>query len=108
MNARFSGSFISLHGRADSEKYHSRLLRGRFKEAVLTLLQQEVRFLQPDTAVVHWSWKIDGDKDYDGMPRHIALRDIGLCLGAFGLAKLTESRVVMAAGKQKYELPLAA
>ena len=58
-----------LHGRADFEKYHSRLLSGRFKEATLTLLQIEVRFLQPDMAVVHWSWKIAGDKDFDGTPR---------------------------------------
>jgi uncharacterized protein (TIGR02246 family) len=58
-----------IHGRADFEKYHSRLLSGRFKEATLTLLQTEVRFLQPDMAVVHWSWKIVGDKDFDGTPR---------------------------------------
>ena len=58
-----------LHGRSDFEKYHSRLLGGRFKEATLTLLQTEVRFLQPDMAVVHWSWKIAGDKNFDGTPR---------------------------------------
>ncbi len=58
-----------FHGRADFEKYHSRLLSGRFKEAALTLLQTEVRFLQSDMAVVHWSWKINGDKDYDGTSR---------------------------------------
>lgn len=58
-----------FHGRPDFEKYHSRLLSGRFKEAALTLLQTEVRFLQPDMAVVHWSWKIDGDKNFDGTPR---------------------------------------
>ena len=58
-----------LHGRADFEKYHSRLLGGRFKEATLTLLQTEVRFLQPDMAVVHWSWKIAGDRNFDGTPR---------------------------------------
>jgi len=58
-----------LHGRADFEKYHSRLLSGRFKEARLTLLQTEVRFLQPDMAVVHWSWKIAGDRNFDGTPR---------------------------------------
>jgi len=58
-----------LHGRADFEKYHSRLLSGRFKEANLTLLETEVRFLQSDMAVVHWSWKIDGDKNFDGTPR---------------------------------------
>jgi uncharacterized protein (TIGR02246 family) len=58
-----------FHGRGDFEKYHSRLLSGRFKEAALTLLQTEVRFLQPNMAVIRWSWKIDGDKDYDGTPR---------------------------------------
>jgi uncharacterized protein (TIGR02246 family) len=58
-----------FHGRPDFEKYHSRLLSGRFKEAQITLLQVEVRFLQPDIAVVHWGWKIDGDKNFDGTPR---------------------------------------
>ena len=58
-----------LHGRSDFEKYHSRLLSGRFKEAALTLLQTEVRFLQPDMAAIHWSWKIAGDKDFDGTRR---------------------------------------
>jgi ketosteroid isomerase-like protein len=33
------------------------------------LLQTEVRFLQPDMAVVHWSWKIEGDRNFDGTPR---------------------------------------
>jgi uncharacterized protein (TIGR02246 family) len=58
-----------FHGRGDFEKYHSRLLSGRFKEATLTLLETEVRLLKPDMAVVHWSWKIDGDKNFDGSPR---------------------------------------
>jgi uncharacterized protein (TIGR02246 family) len=58
-----------FHGRGDFEKYHSRLLSGRFKDAALTLLQTEVRFLQPHMAVIHWSWKVDGDKDSDGTPR---------------------------------------
>jgi uncharacterized protein (TIGR02246 family) len=58
-----------FRGRADFEKYHSRLLSGRFKEASLTLLQTEVRILHPDMGVIHWSWKIDGDKNFDGTPR---------------------------------------
>jgi len=52
-----------FHGRADFENYHSRLLSG------LTLLQTEVRFLHPGMAVIHWSWKIDGDKKFDGTSR---------------------------------------
>jgi uncharacterized protein (TIGR02246 family) len=58
-----------LHGRSDFEKFHVRLLSGRFKESVNTPLQTTVRFLRPDMAVVHWSWKIEGDKNPDGTPR---------------------------------------
>ena len=28
-----------------------------------------MRFLNPDQAVVHWSWAIEGDKNPDGSPR---------------------------------------
>jgi len=58
-----------LHGRADFEKFHTRLLSGRFKEANLTSLQTTARFLRPDMAVVHWSWKIEGDRNMDGSAR---------------------------------------
>jgi uncharacterized protein (TIGR02246 family) len=58
-----------LHGRADFEKFHTRLLGGRFKGASLTPLQTTARFLRPDMAVVHWSWRIDGDKNVDGTAR---------------------------------------
>jgi len=60
---------IYLHGRSDVEKFHVRLLTGRFKESTNTPLQTTVRFLRPDMAVVHWSWKIEGDKNRDGTPR---------------------------------------
>jgi uncharacterized protein (TIGR02246 family) len=58
-----------LHSRADFEKFHVRLLSGRFKESTITPLQTTVRFLRPDMAVIHWSWKIEGDKNADGTPR---------------------------------------
>lgn len=58
-----------LHGRADFEKFHTRLLNGRFKEASLAALQTTVRFLHPDMAVVHWSWKIEHDRSMDGTMR---------------------------------------
>ena len=58
-----------LHGRADFEKFHSRLLSGRFKESTLTPLQNTVRFMRPDMAVVHWSWKIENDRNMDGTMR---------------------------------------
>ena len=58
-----------LHGRADFETFHTRLLSGRFKESTITPLQTTVRFLRPDMAVIHWSWKIEGDKNMDGTAR---------------------------------------
>jgi len=58
-----------IHGRADFEKYHTRLLGGRFKQSTITPLQVAVRFLHPEIAIVHWSWKIAGDKNPDGTDR---------------------------------------
>lgn len=58
-----------LHGRTDFENFHVRLLSGRFKDSSMTVLQTTMRFLHPDMAVVHWSWKIEGDKNPDGTPR---------------------------------------
>jgi uncharacterized protein (TIGR02246 family) len=58
-----------IHGRKDFELYHSRLLSGRFKESIAMPLQTAVRFLRPDLAVIHWTWKIEGDKNEDLTPR---------------------------------------
>jgi uncharacterized protein (TIGR02246 family) len=58
-----------LHGRADFELYHTRLLSGRFRESTLTPLNISVRFLRPDLAVLHWSWRVEGDRNEDGTLR---------------------------------------
>src|SRR5271170_8088477 len=58
-----------LHGRADFELYHTRLLSDRFKESTLTPLDTAIRFLRPDLAVLHWSWRIQGDRNEDLTPR---------------------------------------
>jgi uncharacterized protein (TIGR02246 family) len=60
---------VWFHGRADFEKYHSRLLSGRFAESTSTPPETRVRFLRPDVALIHWSWRIEGDKNFDGSPR---------------------------------------
>src|SRR5215510_9593323 len=57
---------VWLHGRANFEKYHTRILSGRFRNATNTPLEIRVRFLRPDEAVVHWSWVIEGEKGADG------------------------------------------
>ena len=58
-----------LHGRTDFEKYHTRLLSGRFKDVICTNLQTSVRFLSPAFAVVHWTWTLQGDRNLDGTRR---------------------------------------
>jgi uncharacterized protein (TIGR02246 family) len=61
---------VWLQGRANFEKYHSRILSGRFRNATNTPLEIRVRFLRPDEAVVHWSWMIEGEKGgADGSPQ---------------------------------------
>ena len=58
-----------IHGKSDFEKYHTRLLNGRFHDMKLELLQVAVRFLRPDIAIVHWSWTGAGDRNRDGTAR---------------------------------------
>ena len=58
-----------LHGKPDFEKYHTRLLKGRFHGIKNEVLQVAVRFLRPDIAIVHWSWTASGDKNPDGTAR---------------------------------------
>jgi uncharacterized protein (TIGR02246 family) len=58
-----------LHGRQDFGKYHVRLLTGRFDKSIMTSLQTAVRFLRLDVAIVHWGWKIVGDRNADGGSR---------------------------------------
>src|SRR6516164_6800711 len=57
---------VWLQGRANFEKYHTRILSGRFRDSTNTPLEIRVRFLHPDEAVVHWSWAIEGEKGADG------------------------------------------
>ena len=58
-----------LRGRPDFALYHSRLLSVRFRDSTLTPLETSVRFLRPDMAVLHWSWRIEGDRNFDLSPR---------------------------------------
>jgi uncharacterized protein (TIGR02246 family) len=58
-----------LHGKSDFEKYHTRLLDGRFHAIRSDPLQVAVRFLRADIAIVHWSWTATGDKNPDGSAR---------------------------------------
>jgi uncharacterized protein (TIGR02246 family) len=58
-----------IHGKSDFEKYHTRLLNGRFHGIRMDVLSVAVRFLRPDIAIVHWSWTGLGDKNPDGTAR---------------------------------------
>jgi len=58
-----------LHGKSDFERYHTRLLNGRFHGIKFEVLQVAVRFLRPDIAIVRYSWTATGDKNPDGTAR---------------------------------------
>jgi uncharacterized protein (TIGR02246 family) len=58
-----------LRGRNDFEKFHRRLLEGRFRQIVHQVLDTHVRFLRPDMAVVRHSWSAQGDRNADGSAR---------------------------------------
>jgi len=58
-----------LHGKSDFEKYHTRLLNGRFHDIKFEVLQVDVRFLRPDIAIVRHSWTATGDNNPDGTAR---------------------------------------
>ena len=58
-----------LQGKSNFELYHTRLLAGRQKESTFTPIEIAARFLRPDLAVLHWSWKIQGDRNPDQTPR---------------------------------------
>lgn len=60
---------VYLHGRTDYQTFHARLLDGRFKGSKFVPIHTTVRFLRPDLGVLHWSWKMRGDENYDGTPR---------------------------------------
>lgn len=58
-----------LHGRRDFALYHTRLLAKRFAGSTMDPLETRVTFLRPDLAFVRWSWRIAGDRDFDGTLR---------------------------------------
>jgi hypothetical protein len=46
----------------------------RFRNSTLTPLEISVRFLRADLAVLHWSWRIEGDRNFDQTLRKPRLR----------------------------------
>ena len=83
-----------LQGQSDFEKFHVRLLSGRFKDSTITPLETTMRFLRPDMAVVHWSWKIAGDKNADGtlrQPRYGTMTLVAEKQGGHGLVVLGQN-----------------
>ena len=68
------GDFVNVganwfHGRRDFTLYHRRLLEGRFADSLIVPLEVRTRMMRPDVAIVHWSWRMTGDRDPDGTLR---------------------------------------
>jgi len=60
---------VSLHGRAELEKYHARQSREHFRDPKGTSAQAKVRFLKPDVAHLTWNWSMRGELNPDGTVR---------------------------------------
>jgi uncharacterized protein (TIGR02246 family) len=60
---------VVLNGRGEFEALQTRTHGMQFKESVRTVTDTQVKFLSPDIAVAHVSWRMRGDKDPDGTPR---------------------------------------
>lgn len=58
-----------LHGRGDFTLYHQRLFDGRFRGSTISALAVHIRRVRPDLAFVRWTWRIAGDRDFDGSAR---------------------------------------
>jgi uncharacterized protein (TIGR02246 family) len=58
-----------MKGRKAFKEVQTRTHSMQFKESVWTPTAVEVKFLEPDTALVHVNWSLKGDKDADGTPR---------------------------------------
>lgn len=58
-----------LHGREDFSLYHQRLFDGRFRGSTITPLEIDVRPVRADLAFVRWTWRIAGDRNFDGSAR---------------------------------------
>lgn len=58
-----------LHGRKDFILYHQRLFDGRFRGSTITPIETHLRPVRPDLIFVRWTWRIAGDRNYDGSAR---------------------------------------
>ena len=56
-------------GKKEFYDYHVRLHQVMFKDSVWKTTDTQVRFLNPEVAIVHVNWTITGDRNADGTPR---------------------------------------
>jgi uncharacterized protein (TIGR02246 family) len=56
-------------GKKEFYDYHVRLHEVMFKDSIWKTTDTQVRFLSPQTAIVHVNWTITGDRNADGTPR---------------------------------------
>jgi uncharacterized protein (TIGR02246 family) len=56
-------------GKKEFYDYHVRLHQVMFKDSIWKTTNTQIRFLQPDVAIVHVNWGITGDRDADGTLR---------------------------------------
>ncbi len=58
-----------LRGRQEFRNHHVALHATIFKHSTFAVKSTTVKFIQPDLALTHVKWRIEGDFDPDGTPR---------------------------------------
>ncbi|HEY0702147.1 MAG TPA: SgcJ/EcaC family oxidoreductase [Candidatus Acidoferrales bacterium] len=53
-------------GRAQIESKHAKMHQSMFKDSTLAVGSVTIRFIGPDTAIVHMLWTLEGAKNFDG------------------------------------------
>ncbi len=61
-----SGAGSWWRGRREIEKEHAERHAAVFKESRVTITGTSIRLLQPEIAIVHSTWELEGLKDPDG------------------------------------------
>lgn len=56
-------------GKREFHDYHVLLHKMMFKDSVWKTTDTQVRFLNPELAIMHVNWTITGDRNADGTPR---------------------------------------
>jgi uncharacterized protein (TIGR02246 family) len=91
---------MSVHGRAEIEKFHAPLFATRFKDTNQKIAKSKIRFIKPDVAAVDVWWEMTGAKGPEG-------QDIPLRKGLLNFVMTKEAGKWLILVMHNRDLPLS-